>query len=755
MDLNTLTLYSVAAAFSISLSALLMGFAYFQRGTLVAKGFALAILALAVGLLGFGISPVLPRWMIVIGTNMILLFAGVVIYSGFARYCEQGPVTTDRTGWVILLLAAPAFWYWGLIEPDGINRAVVFSVAMATINGRTAVMLIRTARQASGNQPVWVLGILFLVLTAGMIGRAGFLLMAEPPSQDLRGANPTVWITVFWYIVLISLMTVCVVWMEISLRKAVSRDEAPTLDRVFSFVEFFRNKLLFLWVSVIILTFAIFSELGIAYNAIYQSEKARLVAAVTLANDAFVQHTVQVVNQIDTLLHSVRGYYQYARSINDTEAFIDSLGFDHSIIDNVYLLSADGLVVIGHDAAARGRSISDREYYAFHRSNADDQLYISPVESGRVTGKQHFRISRRLNNPDGSFGGIILATVNPDAFASFYRELEGLTTDVSTLIGLADRKLRARVPRPPDGSWLQPIESPVWKALETSPSGLYENNSSIDGIRRVFMYKKVGDLPLVMVTGFSNDRLTAVVEERIRLPLASAMAILIVAYLLAVLLTIEIRRRDEQDRFMSMLSHELKTPMSVIGMSLAIDGLPPGVKARATRAVANMTAIVERCLQSDRLRHGRVRASLTTCHIEKMLEEIRAVSASAHLLVLDAENLPPCNTDPQLLNVILSNLMDNAIKYGAAECPVRITASSDQRKRRSGVRIEIANRPGPAGMPDPRRVFSKYYRGAGAHGKSGSGLGLHIASGFAKTLGGRLDYIPASDEVKFVLWIPA
>ncbi len=43
----------------------------------------------------------------------------------------------------------------------------------------------------------------------------------------------------------------------------------------------------------------------------------------------------------------------------------------------------------------------------------DDQLFIAAVEEGRVTGKPHFRITRRLNNPDGSFGGLVLATVNP------------------------------------------------------------------------------------------------------------------------------------------------------------------------------------------------------------------------------------------------------------------------------------------------------------------------------------------------------
>ncbi len=71
-----------------------------------------------------------------------------------------------------------------------------------------------------------------------------------------------------------------------------------------------------------------------------------------------------------------------------------------------------------------------------------------------------------------------------------------------------------------------------------------------------------------------------------------------------------------------------------------------------------------------------------------------------------------------------------------------------------GLSIVVANCPGRAGMPDPQRVFQRYYRAPGAHSKTGSGLGLHIAEGFARMLGGKLSYQPKASTVKFALWIP-
>lgn len=55
----------------------------------------------------------------------------------------------------------------------------------------------------------------------------------------------------------------------------------------------------------------------------------------------------------------------------------------------------------------------------------------------------------------------------------------------------------------------------MWAALAQAPSGTYETASAFDGIRRLFTYRQVGDLPLVMVVGFSAGDLTDRVVARI------------------------------------------------------------------------------------------------------------------------------------------------------------------------------------------------------------------------------------------------
>jgi K+-sensing histidine kinase KdpD len=113
--------------------------------------------------------------------------------------------------------------------------------------------------------------------------------------------------------------------------------------------------------------------------------------------------------------------------------------------------------------------------------------------------------------------------------------------------------------------------------------------------------------------------------------------------------------------------------------------------------------------------------------------------------------------DLQLLSVILNNLIDNALKYSPPDSPVNITAETCLRQGQSGIRISVTNQAGTSGLPDPKQLFRKYYRAPGAHGKTGSGLGLHIAAGFARKTGGELRYIPDTANhhhtIEFELWI--
>ena len=526
---------------------MLLIFARFQPGTMVIRSWVLTVLMLSLGFFLSGIGPLLPRWTTVIGTNVLLLAAGPILHAAFSSCRREGSRSPDWSGWLAVAATVPAFWYWGLIEPNGICRSLIFSLAAAVLYGRIALLLWRWI-VPNCTLAAKAMATLFGVLAGWMLWRSAVLLASPPPPAALKGANPTTWLTVFGYIVIISLTSMCVMWLEVGRLKEKDNVAETEVRTPGELVDYFRNKLFLLWSSVMVLVVGVVSMLCIGYVNTRESEKARLLRSVELTNDACVEHALQLTKQVDTLLRSVRGFYLRTGSIEETKSFIGAIGFDRSVIDNIYLIGPDGRIAIAHDAAAVGRSVADREYFRFHRSTPRDQIFIAPVEPGRVTGKLHFRITRRIDRPDGSFGGLVLATVPPSFFARYFKQLSVGAQSLSALMGTSDRKLRARMPEPPQRRWQVPIESPLWEKLPHASAGSYENNTVVDNVQRLFVYRKVGELPLVMVTGFSTGDLRLSVYKRMLWLVGSSLAILSFTLLLALFLTREVKRREEQKR---------------------------------------------------------------------------------------------------------------------------------------------------------------------------------------------------------------
>ena len=753
MDPNTNTLYLIASAWGLCLTLLLLVLARLQPASGLMRRSAVAILLLAVGLLVFGYGPVLPRWTTVVGSNLILLSAAAALASGFANFLELHQTRPERFAWGVVALTVLPFWYWGLIEPVGSYRAAVFSFALSAILVRITYMMARKDWQHARSPVYLAIATLFGLLAAGTAAR-GVLALASQAPPELRGVNPTQWTTVAAYMLMLSAITFCLIWIGLGQTLPERRDTLTRAKATFTLVGYFRNRLLMLWATVLVLVLAIIGEASLYYTKSFQWESERLSQAVALRNDVLAQHSLQVMAQVDTILHSVRSFYLRTHSAAETESFIDALPFDRTLIDNVYLINERGKIVITHDSSQTDLSVADRDYFAFHQSSSGDQMFIASVESGRVTGKLHFRVTRRISNADGGLAGVVLASVNPQAFSSYFQQLAGGLENSAALIGTLDQKLRARVPAPASEYWQVPLASALWGALQQAPSGSFKSTSVVDKVPRLFSYRKLGELPLVMVTGFSESDIRSGVYERIRWMAAGVVTLLVVLLLLATLLTLEIRRRNEQSRFMDMLSHELKTPLAVISLSLGVASIPAEVKQRVARATKAMNVILERCLQSDQIEHRQVSVSAVPCQISEVLFDAVARCEAPQRVLLEAGNLPLCKTDVQLFEVALDNLIGNALKHGTPDDLVNVRAGEARRGLRKGICIAVSNTPGASGFPDPLQVFHKYYRAAGAHGKSGSGLGLHIAHGCARNLGGALRYRPTPESVRFELWIP-
>nr|WP_234010762.1 HAMP domain-containing sensor histidine kinase [Streptomyces sp. SPB074] len=217
-------------------------------------------------------------------------------------------------------------------------------------------------------------------------------------------------------------------------------------------------------------------------------------------------------------------------------------------------------------------------------------------------------------------------------------------------------------------------------------------------------------------------------------------------------------REESSRRFVADMSHELRTPLTAITavtevLEEEIDTLDPMIEP-AVRLVVSETrrlnTLVENLMEVTRFDAGTARL---VCDDVDIADQITAcVDARAWLdaVELDAERGITARVDPRRLDVILANLIGNALKHGGS--PVRVSV------RVEGPSLVIRVRDHGPGIPEDvlPHVFDRFYKASASRPRSeGSGLGLSIAQANAHIHGGDITAANSPDGgAVFTLRLP-
>tara|TARA_B100000530_G_C15933005_1_gene477738 strand:- start:2061 stop:3404 length:1344 start_codon:yes stop_codon:yes gene_type:complete len=224
----------------------------------------------------------------------------------------------------------------------------------------------------------------------------------------------------------------------------------------------------------------------------------------------------------------------------------------------------------------------------------------------------------------------------------------------------------------------------------------------------------------------------------------------------------QLRRFDSMRRdFISNLSHELRTPVSVIraNSETLIDGALEDKKQAKIFAKAilhnseRLSDMVSSLLDLTRIEYGELKLNFQNINLNEFIENfILSISNLSKKKNINIHYKPThigdINADPQAIERILNNLVDNAIKYSKEDSEVIISSSND-----SGDYIKVMVEDNGPGISDEDQsyIFGRFYRTASARAtdNQGSGLGLAIVKHLVNSLNGEvgIDSVPGKGSV--------
>jgi signal transduction histidine kinase len=214
-----------------------------------------------------------------------------------------------------------------------------------------------------------------------------------------------------------------------------------------------------------------------------------------------------------------------------------------------------------------------------------------------------------------------------------------------------------------------------------------------------------------------------------------------------------------REQFIAVLGHDLRNPLASIGAGTELlRKTPLNDKARALvammdKSVARMAAIIGNVLDFAR---GRLGAGLALTRspmpLENVLKQVVDELQTIHperVIETELHLTQSVVADRIRVGQLFSNLLGNALAYGAEDEPVRVAATTDGR-----FELVVCNKGTPIPAAAMERLFLPFARGEVRPDQQGLGLGLYIAAEIARAHGGKIDVASSAEQTCFTFSMP-
>lgn len=221
---------------------------------------------------------------------------------------------------------------------------------------------------------------------------------------------------------------------------------------------------------------------------------------------------------------------------------------------------------------------------------------------------------------------------------------------------------------------------------------------------------------------------------------------------------------EMKSRFISMASHEFRTPLATILSSTTLIEKYLLTEEQSKRekhihriknAVSGLTEILNDFLSIGRLEEGKVSSRPMELDVKYLLEEIiselQPLCRTGQVISLEYQGTTQATIDKQIFRNVLINLLSNAIKFSPDGAEIKVLCKHEQ------ALLELHVIDHGMGIPEEeqKHLFGRFFRGRNAQNIQGTGLGLNIVAKYLEILGGTITFKSVLEEgTTFTLSIP-
>ena len=527
------------------------------------------------------------------------------------------------------------------------------------------------------------------------------------------------------------------------------------------------------WLTALIAVLAIVVIWTAAWEDIRNREQYTYQdAALRIETQAhvFAEYTLSNIKRLDALLFDLRGEWSgdaqsFAASIQQRQEIIQDIAFQVAVIDTAGIVAFSSL-----PSTSPRIDLSEREHFRVHAdAPGADKLFISKPVKGKVSGKWSLQFTRPILH-NGRFAGVLVVSIHPEQFSSFYRNIRSDEHGVLAIVK-ENGATMAHYPVREDSYTTAFNDNPAF-APGANIAGNFRRVSTFDDAERIYGYYTLPPYGLTVMVGETiSNVLTPYFRNRETVTtLASSATVAVIAFAIAISLLLarlqrsHMKMEDAREQaenanraksdFLATMSHEIRTPMNGLIGTLELleqsrlDHDQQQKLGIARRSSESLLRLLNDILDLSKIEAGKIEVFPVPIALRQKLEDLYHLNASAAAgsdirlrYHVDPRISPLLLVDRLLLRQILSNFLSNAIKFTQRGEVTLAAEFIDRKNGHETIRISVHDTGIGISPEDQQRLFDPFVQAkdAAARSAGGTGLGLSICKRLTERMGGTID----------------